>query len=94
MHYASKCTYKLSCSHITVGCVISNKSQDQSDKPNPKNNVNKCGKADDKSSIHKTDALDDEIEAIDEACNTDNTDGSEIETTVSNLGRFYELLVQ
>ena len=92
-HHAAKCTSKVSCKHCGKShhSWLCSKSQDQSEKPKPKNNVKKHDKTDDKSSSHKADALDDEIDAIDDACNIDNTYASEIETTVSNLGRFYEL---
>ena len=50
--------------------------------------VKKHGKTDNKTTVHKADA--DETEP-DEATNSDNTDNNEVETTVSNLSRIYEL---
>ena len=50
--------------------------------------MKKPGKAEDKTTVHKADA--DETET-DDTTTGDNTDNSEVETTVSNLGRIYEL---
>ena len=60
-HHAAKCTSKVSCKHCGKShhSWLCSKSQDQSEKPKPKNNGKTHGKSEEKSSYHKAYALDD-----------------------------------